>query len=259
MQPVRELARLLLPVSCPCGERDVRWCARCAALLAGPPVRTEHGAPRLDRLDGVPPVPVWALTPYTGPVRDVVVHWKDRGRADLDRLLAPALRRAAARIGPALVPALGGAPVAVVPVPSTGAARRARSREPVAVLARAVTHGLHDAGVRARLVPALVRRGAARDQVGLGARARGRNLAGAVRMTRRGARALGQRSVCILVDDVLTTGATLAAVERVLEDAGHDVLGATVLAATPPPAHESGIAPRSARDTGEESDQNLKV
>lgn len=259
MQPVRELARLLLPVACPCGELDVRWCARCAALLAGPPVRAERGAPRLDRLDGVAPVPVWALTPYTGPVRDVVVHWKDRGRADLDRLLAPALRQAATRIGPVLAQVLGGAPAAVVPVPSTGAARRARSREPVAVLARAVTLGLHDGGVRARLVPALTRRGSGRDQVGLGARARGRNLAGAVRMTRRGSRALGQRSVCVLVDDVLTTGATLAAVERALENAGHDVLGATVLAATPPPVHDTEAAPHPSPGICGETDQNLKA
>jgi predicted amidophosphoribosyltransferase len=181
-------------------------------------------------------VPVWALTPYAGPVRDVVVHWKDRGRADLDRLLAPALRGATAQLGPVLSSALGGASVAVVPVPSSGAARRARSRDPVSVLARAVATGLRNAGVRARVVPALARRGSGRDQVGLGARARGRNLAGAVRMTRRGVRALGQRTACILVDDVLTTGATLAAVERALERAGHDVLGATVLAATPSPA-----------------------
>jgi predicted amidophosphoribosyltransferase len=253
VHPVRELARLLLPVACPCGELDVRWCARCAALLAGPPVRAERGAPRLDRLDGVPPVPVWALAPYTGPMRDVVVHWKDRGRADLDRLLAPALRRAAASLGPVLAQAIGGAPgglpLAVVPVPSTGAARRARSREPVAVLARAVARGLHDAGVPARVVPALARRGSARDQVGLGARARGRNLSGSVRMTRRGARSLGPRSVCVLVDDVLTTGATLAAVERALERCGHDVLGATVLAATPPPARSAEDGTGSASRT----------
>lgn len=243
MHPVRELARLLLPVACPCGELDVRWCARCAALLSGTPARAERGAPRLDRLDGVPPVPVWALTPYTGPVRDVVVHWKDRGRTDLDHLLAPALRRSTAALGPAFAHALDGAGrepsgparLAVVPVPSTGAARRARGREPVTVLARAVAHGLRDAGVPGRVVSALARRGSGRDQVGLGARARGRNLSGAVHMTRHGSRALGQRSVCILVDDVLTTGATLAAVERALERHGHDVLGATVLAATPPP------------------------
>lgn len=261
MRPVRELARLLLPVACPCGELDVPWCARCAALLGGPFVRVEHGAPRLDRLDGVPPVPVWALTPYTGPVRDVVVHWKDRGRTDLDRLLAPALRRAVARLAPALSPAVRrppgddapdghllspARPVAVVPVPSTGAARRARGREPVAVLARAVAGGLRAGGVPARVVPALVRAGHGRDQVGLGARARGRNLKGSVRMTRRGAQDLGQRSMCILVDDVLTTGATLAAVERALERHGHDVLGATVLAATPAPGTRGADRPASA-------------
>ncbi|MFE7505050.1 ComF family protein [Promicromonospora sp. NPDC057488] len=243
MRPVRELARLLLPVACPCGELDVPWCARCAALLAGPFVRVEQGAPRLDRLDGVPPVPVWALTPYAGPVRDVVVHWKDRGRTDLDRLLAPALRRAVARLAPALPPAR---PVVVVPVPSTSAARRARGRAPVAVLARAVAGGLRDGGVPAWVVPALVRTGRGRDQVGLGARARGRNLTGSVRMTRRGVRALGQRSMCILVDDVLTTGATLAAVERALEHRGHDVLGATVLAATPAPGTRGADRPAGA-------------
>lgn len=299
MRSLRVLTRLLLPVACPCGELDVRWCARCAALLAGPPARAEHGAPRLDRIDGVPPVPVWALTPYAGPVRDVVVHWKDRGRADLDLLLAPALRRAAAHLGPVLLRALdrreldtrtldtgaldtgvldlgapdtggpaskallprppGSTPLAVVPVPSTGAARRARGREPVAVLARAVALGLRDAGVAARVVPALARRGAGRDQVGLGARARGRNLAGAVRMTRRGARILGQGSACVLVDDVLTTGATLAAVERTLERWGHDVLGATVLAATPPPARADGSGPDSRGRPARESGQNLEV
>jgi predicted amidophosphoribosyltransferase len=214
-------------------------------------------------------------------VRDVVVHWKDRGRADLDRLLAPALRRAAAHLGPVVSRALddaradlpgptpdgigtvlgtrGPTSLAVVPVPSTGAARRARSREPVAVLARAVAQGLRDAGVPARVVPALARRGPGRDQVGLGARARGRNLSGAVRMTRRGARSLGQGCVCILVDDVLTTGATLAAVERALERHGHAVLGATVLAATPPPraGDQDGVAAHDGR--ARKSDRNLKV
>lgn len=255
MRPVRELARLLLPVACPCGELDVRWCTSCADLLAGPPVRAEHGAPRLDRLDGVAPLPVWALTPYAGPVRDVVVHWKDRGRADLDHLLAPALRRAAGRLGPGLSHALGGTPLTVVPVPSTSAARRSRGRVPVAVLARAVADGLHGAGISARVVSAVVRRGSGRDQVGLGARARGRNLRGAVRMTRRGARTLGHRSVCLLVDDVLTTGATLAAVEQTLEHGGHDVLGATVLAATPHPARVERTPDHEAPHTGE----NLRI
>lgn len=249
---LRELSRLLLPVACPCGVPDVPWCAACAAALAGPPVRVEDAAPRLDRLDRVPPLPVWAPAPYAGPVRDVVVHWKDRGRADLDGLLGPVIRQTAAGSAAAL-PA---GRLLVVPVPSGAAARRARGREPVRVLAREVAAGLRSAGADARLAALLHRPGRARDQVGLGTRARGRNLAAAVRVTRRGRgrldppqravrggvparraprRASGAPVQCLLVDDVLTTGATLAAAERALEQAGAAVLGAIVLAATPPP------------------------
>lgn len=261
VQWLRELGRLVVPVSCPgCGALDVLWCAACEALLDGPPARVEATAPRLDRLDGVPALPVWALAAYAGPVREVVVAWKDRGRSDLDRLVAPPLRSAARALGAPAAPALGGRPLLVVGAPSTTASRRARGRDHVRVLARAAAAGLHDAGLAATVVPALVRRGRGRDQVGLGARARARNLTGSVATRGRSlARAGGARPAVLLVDDVVTTGSTLAAAERTLEDAGADVLGALVLAATPPPgavtkevrnllsppvslAHERGLA-----------------
>lgn len=199
----------------------------------------EAAAPRLDRLDGVPPLPVWALVDYAGPVRDLVVAWKDRGRVDLDGLLAERLRRAAttvaSAVGSVADPVAGRPPpVLVVPAPSAAAARRARGREPVRVLARAVARGLSDGGVPTVVAPVLRRRGRARDQVGLGSRARGRNLAASVAVRSR-AFARTQGPVCLLVDDVLTTGATLAAAERALEAAGADVVGALVVAATPPP------------------------
>ncbi|GAA1861989.1 hypothetical protein GCM10009751_19730 [Myceligenerans crystallogenes] len=238
MRPLTELSRLLLPVACPCGVPDVRWCARCAARFAAAPVRVEHGAGRLDRVDAVAPLPVWALTAYTGRVRDVVVHWKDRGRADLDRPLGAAARRGAARLAPLLAAALAelgpATSLAVVPVPASAAARRRRGRDPVAALAGGVAAGLRAGGVRARVAPVLRRR-ATRDQVGLGARARGRNLASAVRAVHP-----LDALVCLLVDDVLTSGATLATSERALETAGASVLGATVLAATPPPGATTG-------------------
>ncbi len=284
-----DVARLVLPVACPgCDAPDVRWCEPCLAPLRAPLQRRERGAPRLDRLDGVAPLPVWAPAAYTGPVRGVVVAWKDRGRADLDRPLADAAWRAGTALGPvlgavlgqgrgtALGPALGsgvgavpgegsrGCPVLVVPAPTTRAARRARGRDPVALLARAVAAGLDTSGTPARSAALLVHRGRARDQVGLGSRARGARLgtvavapgkllgAGAGGLVRplvgpsAGARRgrPGRRPstgapapvvACLLVDDVVTTGATLAACERALTSAGALVLGAVALAATPSP------------------------
>lgn len=228
------LARLVVPVSCPgSGAHDVRCCPACAAATAGGPVRrVEQGAPRLDRLEEGGPLPVWAVGDYAGPVRDVVVAWKDRERADLDGLLSAALRRVGATVAPTVRAVAGPAPVAVVPAPSAPGSRLRRGREPVGVLARAVTAGLRARDVGADVVPALRRRRVTRDQVGLGVRARGRNLAASLTVRRQ---ALRPGAPCVLVDDVLTTGATLATAEHALTDAGALVLGAFVLAATPAP------------------------
>ncbi|MEZ2370700.1 ComF family protein [Arthrobacter sp. RCC_34] len=78
-------------------------------------------------------------------------------------------------------------------------------------------------------------------QKGLGATARRRRLAGSMRLSRAFRCAYGGDALtgarCVLVDDVLTTGATLAEAGRVLEEAGARVLGAVAIAATRPPAH----------------------
>src|SRR5450756_1865081 len=93
----RELARVVVPVECAgCGALDELLCDECSRALSNSPVRCEDGAPRLDRLDGVPPFPVWTLMTYSGVVRDLVVSWKDRGRADLTGPLCAALQRAGA-------------------------------------------------------------------------------------------------------------------------------------------------------------------
>ena len=234
----RELLDLVLPATCAgCGQPGPALCPGCLHRFAGPPRRCEHAAGRLDRMDGTT-VPVWALAENDGSVRRAVVAWKDRGRADVTPWFAAVLRRAA--------PALRGevrAPVLVVPAPASPRGRARRGEDLVGALA-----GSAAAGLGARALPALRLAGAGRDQVGLGVRGRAANLAGRVRVRPRARSGLAGARV-LLVDDVLTTGATLAACRSALEAAGAQVAGGLVLAVTRPPGSPTGWL-EAAREPG---------
>jgi predicted amidophosphoribosyltransferase len=69
------------------------------------------------------------------------------------------------------------------------------------------------------------------DQAGLGAAARLQNLHGALRVVPGWAPYLSGRD-CVIVDDVVTTGATLLDCARALEKAGARVRAAATVAAT---------------------------
>jgi predicted amidophosphoribosyltransferase len=221
----RALLDLVLPAGCAgCGAPGRALCARCLAGWSAPPRRCEHGAGRLDRMDGTV-LPVWALAENAGSVRRAVVAWKDGGRADVTPWFAELLARAAAWL------TAGGAPLAVVPAPASPCGRARRGEDLVAALARACAAR---APAGSAVVPALRLTGRGRDQVGLGLRGRADNLAGRVRVRARYERALVRARV-LVVDDVLTTGATLAACRTALERAGAQVAGGLVLAVTRPP------------------------
>ncbi|TLW91907.1 ComF family protein [Saccharomonospora piscinae] len=203
---------LLWPSSCAaCGRAGPAACEVCLAELARAPLALRPGVSALARHDGA--------------AREFVLAYKEHGRRDLARPLGRALA--------AVVPLLDGArPDAdgtwwLVPVPSRPAASRMRGGPHVRALARECAHALAHAGEPVAVAPALRLSARARDAVGLGRAARVANLAGRVTVTRAGLPPPG--TPVVLIDDVVTTGATLTACTRALFEAGVEVGAAVTL------------------------------
>lgn len=231
------LLDLVLPASCAgCGAPETGWCPTCAAVLLRPP-RVAMPAPSPP---GLPPV--WAVTAYGGAARAAVVAHKERGARCLARPLSEALARS---LLAAVPPAAPGARVLVVPAPSRAAAVRERGDDPTARLARRAVGAVRRRGRPVSLAPVLRMARTARDQAGLAADERAANLAGAVRLDRRATSYVVGRPV-VVVDDVVTTGATLAECAAALRRAGADVVAAAVVAATA--RHGDGATWRRRRD-----------
>jgi ComF family protein len=145
--------------------------------------------------------------PYVGALRLLVHELKFRGRRRVATLLAEALVEDPASAGTLTTEGV------LVPVPLHPRRRRARGFNQSEVLAEAI-------GRRCGLIvapAALVRRKETAAQTGLSAAARRANVAGAFAVRRR-AQIAGR--VVVLVDDVVTTGATARACARALRQAG---------------------------------------
>ncbi|GGL85997.1 ComF family protein [Nakamurella endophytica] len=226
-------ADLVLPRPCPgCGDPPP-WCARCAAVLEGRlrPVRLSDAA--LDAAAGLPLPPVLALARYAGPVRAAVIAGKERGRSDLPPRLGSAIGRALA--GSVAIRArrpAGGGTVWLVPAPSRRSAARSRGGDPVTAMARGAAEALAAAGVAAGVAPCLRTAGHAADSVGLSPGERVANLAGRVRVVPAAGPTAGAEIV--LLDDVVTSGATAVAALRALADAGIRTGAVVAVAAAAP-------------------------
>jgi predicted amidophosphoribosyltransferase len=168
---------------------------------------------------------VTAASVYAGPVREALVAFKDHGRWSLRAALGSALATAVARLLVDLPPQDA---VTLVPVAGSPGSVRSRDGDHVRELAEAAAGVLRRAGLDARARPALVPVRRRDDQVGLGRDARAANLRGAMR-PRPDADRL---TAVVLVDDLVTTGSTLAEAARALRSGGCRPVGAAVVAAT---------------------------
>lgn len=223
------LVDLVLPATC-AGCRASRTplrrgvCPECVAALRA---LVPHAVRPVPAPDGLPPCV--ALGSYEGVLRELLLSYKERGRHGLAVPLAALLAE--------VVAALGTAPVLLVPVPDTARAARRRHGDHVSRMAWRAAARLREAGVAAwaaRPLRALPRPdSAALDSAGRVASAA---MAFRIRSGRTGARL--REWVCtrgarvVVVDDIITTGATATAVTARLAEVGVPVRQVAVLAAT---------------------------
>jgi ComF family protein len=203
----RALLSIVAPPLCWSCQRDARpgeaLCLGCRAAL-------RWLGPEPVRLSGVE---VWAPVAYEGPARELVRALKFRGASGVAEAMSAAV---AAGVPPALLEGRE-----LVPVPLHRAQQRRRGFNQAARLAEAL-------GERAGLAVAdcLERRGPVLTQVGRGAAERRAGPLGEVR-------AVGAAPArALLVDDVVTTGATLAACAAALRAAGSREIAAVAYCRT---------------------------
>ena len=236
---------MALPTTCGgCGVPGATWCDACTeeAGRASYPGGARQVCPTPCPA-GYPPT--WAASPYDAAARKALVAYKDGDRRDLVAVLAPMLSdaMAAALAGdPHLraVLASGNGPVFVVPVPSSPAAVRRRGDAPLDLLARAAVREVGLSSLDLIVSPALRLRRRVADQSGLDHRQRATNVESAMQVRPRWRTSIGGVA-CLLVDDVLTTGATLVEAARALRVGGGGHITAATVAAT----QRRGIPARS--------------
>lgn len=230
-QMLTTLVDLVLPVRCAGCDRAGAGavCATCTAYLAALTPRAATPSPAPPALP-----PCVALGGYEGPLRSMVLAYKEKGRHRLAASLGDQLARGvAASVVAAGLPAR--TPVVLIPVPTTAAAVRARHGDHMWRLAKRAAGQLNRGGwptALARPLAALPKP----DSSHLDAAARAAAAREAFRIrvgpARAVSRAANAGAFLVAVDDVLTTGSTMAALATCLAERGVTVGAAVALAAT---------------------------
>ena len=213
---------LLLGGACVgCGCPGEPLCPDCGRCLEGLPFRTRP----TPTPSGLPPVV--SVSRYDGVPKAVLVAHKEQACLPLARPLGRAL--ALSCLGVLANAARRPTVVHLVPTPSVASRVRERGHDPMLRITRECHQAMREVGVGGAVRTVLRVARAVEDQSGLSARARQDNLRCAFEVIDR-----PHLDGCpvIVVDDIITTGATAVEAARALRRAGADVIGVAVVAAT---------------------------
>lgn len=180
--------------------------------------------------DGQAPIPAFAAAAYEGSWRTILLAYKERGWHALRGELGSALVVACVAACLAVPVAAAGQPLLLVPIPSRPSSVRQRGHDAVRALSSVAASNLRRLGWPAVAAPVLRHMRRVADQSGLSVSMRAANLDGALGVRRR---TLVDGRFVIIVDDIVTTGATASEAARVLAASGAHVQAVAAVAATP--------------------------
>lgn len=208
VQTLKQLLNLVVPSRCAiCEGQGEDLCLECCTSLNLGIREAQRGE-----------VSCLVVSTYDESVSKLLVAFKDKSQASL-----------AIYIAKFMLPALDSfadyhESIYLVPIPSRNENFATRGYVPSLLLTQNL---VKLSPVRFRTLNCLSFIRNVRDQVGLDASARGENLRGSMKSNQ-----TLDGKVCVVVDDVITTGATVLEANRVLSVAGAVVIGALAFSAT---------------------------
>lgn len=213
------LLDLVLPSSCPGCGCPGELCPDCQDLLRLVPQRVSTHA-------GIQ-APVFACGPYSGAHRRIIIQAKERGnryaRQVMGATVAASVNYLSVR-GIIMPPQV--TPIVLIPAPTRKRAAVSRGGDPITEACRYATQKLP----QTHLAPVVFTAVDAADSVELGASQRRKNLSGNIRphsaaLHRDWGKYAGRVSA-VLIDDVITTGSTMAETKLVLASFGVEISAA---------------------------------
>ncbi|WEV42515.1 phosphoribosyltransferase family protein [Bifidobacterium sp. ESL0682] len=168
-------------------------------------------------------------------VRHAILAWKDHGDEECDAVFASLLADSVVRILHASH--VSTTHLALVPAPSSVSSMHRRGRWQMLPIAKAMARDLHGYGFSVVVRPVLQLEGVHSKSVqASNASARSRRIAGHVRVAED---LVDDGSLFIVVDDIVTTGATMRHCMDALRSAGVQRVMGCVLACTPNPSPDT--------------------